>query len=154
VSLQERIAMARSKATILRWLGIAVYVAAFLMPACKSVGQKSELISFGTYSGWQCAKMSLMLVLVGEGFHFPFFLAILGGLVNPMVVVIVAASFRHGFGKVGLMARWGILAGLVSSWVFFAIMQFVPLIGHIFWVAGILMILAAQLSLESPEAPA
>jgi len=40
---------------------------------------------------------------------------------------------------------------MISTWAFFAINQFLPLIGHILWVAGIALILAGEFSAPPSE---
>jgi hypothetical protein len=70
-------------------------------------------------------------------------LAVLGGLINPMLVLYLA-FFRPRFGRVRRILTWAILACLVATWIFFAINRFLPLVGHVLWVAGILMILAGE----------
>jgi len=128
-----------------RIIGVAVFAVAFLLPACKFVGERSELINLGTYSGWKCAEFSLMLVIIPETYRSPLFLAVLGGLVNPMLVLYLV-FFRPRFGRMRRFLTWAILACLVATWIFFAMNQFLPLIGHVLWVAGILMILAGELA--------
>jgi hypothetical protein len=126
-----------------RIVGVGVFAVAFLLPACKFVGERSELINLGTYSGWRCAEFSLMLVTIPETFRSTLLLAVLGGLVNPMLLLYLA-FFQPRFGRMRHILTWAILACLVATWIFFAINRFLPLIGHILWVAGILMILAGH----------
>lgn len=126
-----------------RIIGVGVFAIAFLLPACKFVGERSELINLGTYSGWKCAQLSLMLAIVPETYRSPLLLALLGGLINPMLALCLA-FYRPRFVRIRRILTWAIFACLIATWVFFALDQFMPLIGHALWVAGILMILAGE----------
>ena len=127
-----------------RIIGLGIFAIAFLLPACKFVGERSELINLGTYSGWKCAEFSLMLVIVPETYRSPLLLAVLGGLVNPMLLFYLA-FFRPRFGRIRRVLAGAIVACLIATWIFFAMNQFLPLIGHVLWVVGILMILSGEL---------
>ena len=137
-----------------RWckvLGVAVFAVAFFLPACKYVGTRSEIINLGTYKGWQCAQVSLMLTVAPDTYHSPLILAVLGGLINPMIVLYLA-SYRPRFARMRQIMTWAILLCLISTWVFFAVDQFIPLIGHFMWIAGIGLILVANRSFSSETA--
>jgi len=84
-----------------------------------------------------------MLVIVPETYRSPLLLAVLGGLVNPMLALYLA-FFRPRFVRLRRILAGAIAACLIATWIFFAINQFLPLIGHVLWVAGILMILAGE----------
>jgi hypothetical protein len=43
-----------------------------------------------------------------------------------------------------------IVAFIAGTWVLFAIIPLVPLIGHVLWIAGILLILAGEV-MRRPE---
>jgi hypothetical protein len=142
-----------------RWckaLGVAVFAVAFFLPACRHGGARSEIINLGTYKGWQCAQASLVLTGIPETYSSPLLLAVFGGLINP-VVVIYLACYRPRFFRLRRILCWIVLFCLISTWAFFAIDQFIPLIGHFMWIAGIGLILAAgisspsQGSTQSPE---
>ena len=126
-----------------RIIGVGIFAVAFVLPGCKFVGERSELINIGTYSGWKCAEFSLMLAIVPETYRSPLFLALLGGLVNPMLALYLA-FFRPIFRRMRRVLSWAIAACVIATWIFFAIDQFLPLIGHVLWVVGILMVLAGE----------
>jgi len=133
-----------------RIIGLVIFSVAFLLPACKFVGERSELINLGTYSGCKCAEFSLMLVIVPETYRSPLLLAVLGGLVNPMLALYLA-FFRPRFVRLRRILAGAIVACLIATWIFFAINQFLPLIGHVLWVAGILRILAGEFAPREPS---
>jgi len=133
-----------------RIVGICIFIAAFLLPACKFAGGRSELINLGTYSGWKCAWFSLVLIIVPETYQSPFLLAVFGGLINPMIVAYLAC-YTPRFARTRRILSWAIFACMISTWAFFAINQFVPLIGHMLWVAGVALILAGEFSTPSSE---
>lgn len=133
-----------------RITGLGVFAIAFLLPACKFIGERSELINLGTYSGWKCAQLSLTLAIVPETYHSLLLLALLGGLVNPLLALYFAL-YRPRFARIRRILTWAIFACLIATWVFFAMDRFLPLIGHVLWVAGILMILAGEFVPREPS---
>ena len=92
----------------------------------------------------------LVLVTLPETYQSPFLLAVFGGLINPMIVAYVAC-YKPGFARVRRILSWAIFACMISTWAFFAINQFLPLIGHIMWIVGIALILAGEFSTPSSE---
>ena len=127
---------------IVRVVGMCVYIAAFFLPACREVasaGQDPE-----TFQGSRCAWITLVNTLSSEMWHSKGFLAILSGWINPLIVLYLVFLL---FPKL----RWPrrVVAGLIvvfiaGTWVFFAILPLVPLVGHVLWIAGILLILAGE----------
>ena len=136
---------------LVRRAGCVTFAVAFLLPACRFAG-KSELIGFGTYSGWQCAKLSLVLALSSETYHSPLVLALLGGLINPLIVLYLA-FYRPRFTRLRRAFAWATGTCLIATWVFFIVAEFMPLIGHLLWVLGILMILAGELESDHALGP-
>jgi hypothetical protein len=139
-----------------RWckaLGVAVFAVAFFLPACRYFGTRSEIVNLGTYKGWQCAQVSLMLTVAPETYRSPLLLAVFGGLINP-IVVLYLACYRPRFAHMRRVLGWAILFCLISTWAFFAVDQFIPLIGHFMWIAGIGLILAANRSSPSDRSTA
>ena len=37
-----------------------------------------------------------------------------------------------------------ILAFMVATWIYFALVPLIPLVGHVLWIVGIVMILAGE----------
>jgi hypothetical protein len=150
MSLYNRFPLTPQSVQRCRIIGICIFAAAFFLPACKFIGTRSELINIGTYSGWKCAWFSLVLVILPETYESPFLLAVFGGLINPMIVAYLAC-YRPRFARTRRILTWAICACILSTWVFFAINQFLPLIGHIMWIAGIALILAGEFSTQPSE---
>jgi hypothetical protein len=90
MSLHNRFPLDPRTVRLCQIVGASIFIAAFFLPACKFIGGRSELINLGTYSGWQCAWFSLVLVTLPETYQSPFLLAVFGGLINPMIVAYVA----------------------------------------------------------------
>jgi zinc transporter ZupT len=80
------------------------------------------------------------------------FLAVLSGWINPLIVLYLVLLLIP-------ILRWPrrIVAGIITAfiagtWVFFVLYPLVPLIGHVLWIAGILMILAGEvMGRKKPE---
>jgi hypothetical protein len=128
---------------ITRLLGICIYIAAFFLPACREVatpgGDAPEVLQ-----GSRCAWITLVNTLNPEIWRTRNFLAVLSGWINPLVVVYLVFLLFP-------ILRWPrhIVAGLITAfiagtWIFFYLYPLVPLIGHVLWIAGILMILAGE----------
>jgi len=100
-----------------RIVGICIFIAAFLLPACKFAGGRSELINLGTYSGWKCAWISLVLIIVPETYQSPFLLAVFGGLINPMIVAYLAC-YTPRFARTRRILSWAIFASISASSTF------------------------------------
>ena len=150
MSLHHRFPLNPRTVRLCQIVGASIFIAAFFLPACKSVGGRTELINLGTYSGGQCAWFSLVLVTLPETYQSPFLLAVFGGLINPMLIAYVAC-YKPGFARTRRILSWAIFACTISTWAFFAINQFLPLIGHIMWIVGIALILAGEFSTPSSE---
>jgi hypothetical protein len=125
-------------------LGLCLFVAAFFLPACRD--SAAGRLSAGTLMGWQCARTSLALVSEKDTFGSPFFLAFMGGWINPLVLLYLAAGFMPRSGRMRRAVAISILACMAATWIFFAIIYFVPLIGHVLWIAGALLILLPELA--------
>jgi hypothetical protein len=124
---------------LIRVVGLAMFVVAFLLPAV--LGEGATVLS-----GWKCASIatseSLTLFLKpGAGHHeFIEYLAAFSGWINPLVgLTIVASPIRP---LLILRRIFGILVVLCigATWVLFAQEKIAPLIGHFLWVAGALIV--------------
>jgi hypothetical protein len=126
-----------------RILGFCVYLAAFFLPAVREVATPGGDAP-DVFLGSRCAWMTLVNTLSHEIWHSKYFLAVLSGWINPLLLLYL---FLLLFPKLFWPRR--IVAGVIvffiaGTWVLFAIIPLVPLIGHVLWIAGILLILAGE----------
>lgn len=118
-------------------LGIAVYVASFLLPAMNE-----------GFFGWQCAHLSLSLPFSRYGTDFNLFKFILFacGLINPLALVylVLRISDRSPLLRRGIAVV--ALSFVPLSWVFMAHLKppLIPAIGHIAWIAGLLLMMGPE----------
>ena len=126
-------------------VGFVVYAIAFLLPAVKMAGDPS-----GPIVGWTCAVWSLVLPFQAvrngaPGQEGVFCLLGLSGLVNPLILVYLGLWAWSTFVRI----RWGlcaaVAAGAVSSWVYFVLQHFVPVVGHFLWIAGMGIMLTTEI---------
>jgi len=136
-------AMVSRAVLIGRALGFCIYVAAFFLPACRTVatsgGEAPDVLR-----GSRCAWITLVNTLNPEMWHSTNFLAVLSGWINPLILLYLVLLLFPAM-------RWPrrIVAGVIvlfiaGTWVFFALFPLVPLVGHVMWIAGILLILAGE----------
>jgi hypothetical protein len=129
---------------VVRLVGFCIYVTAFFLPAVREVanpGGDAPMVLKGS----RCAWITLINTLNPEMWHSKDFLAVLSGWINPLLVLYLIFLLFPVF-------RWprrivaGLIAGLmIGTWVFFAIYPLVPLVGHVLWIAGILLILVGEI---------
>lgn len=134
---------------ISRIVGFCIYVAAFFLPACREAatlaGEAPDV-----YQGSRCAWITLINTFSGEIWHSKYFLAVLSGWINPLILVYL---FLLIFPKLLWPRR--IVAGsivlfIAATWALFYLVPLVPLVGHFLWIAGILLILAGE-AMRRPE---
>ncbi len=132
-----------------RILGITVFVVAFFLPACRD--KSTEMFSAGTMLGWQCARSALLVVMDEGALLSPFFLAFMSGWVNPLIVLYLVLAATNKFVTARRVLAVAILVCMIATWIFFAAAHFVPLIGHILWIAGALLILFPEIAGHAQE---
>jgi len=128
---------------IARLLGFCVYVWAFFLPAVREVatpgGDAPEMLK-----GSRCALFTLINTLKPEMWHSKYFLAVLSGWINPLLVLYLIFLLFPVFRWPRRIVAAIIVAFMIGTWVFFALYPLVPLVGHFLWIAGILMILVGE----------
>jgi hypothetical protein len=134
-----------------RILGYFLFVGAFFLPAVRTVAAPGTGAP-DSYQGSFCAWITLLNTLNAQTWHSKDFLAILSGWINPLMILYVAFLFSR---KLRYARR--VIAGLVilymaGTWVYFYLTPLVPLIGHVLWILGILMILAPE-TVSARQAP-
>jgi len=138
---------------IARILGYLVFLAAFFLPAVRQV-TASGAGAPEVYQGWFCAWITLINTLNHEFWHSTAFLAILSGWINPLMLLYVAFLFSRGLGAARRVIAVIILLFMIATWIYFRLVPLVPLIGHVLWIVGILMIVAGDFAPRRSPAPA
>jgi len=96
------------------------------------------------YRGWFCAWVTLTNTFSGEQWHSKDFLAILSGWINPLILFYLVFLIRPRLVWTRRIMGGAIVAFMAATWIYFALVPMVPLIGHVLWIAGILMMLAGE----------
>ena len=122
-----------------RWMvflaGLCVFGASFFLPAVNAGGQAGRL------KGWVCAWFALFHGLSWDPLSL---LLVPAGLVNPLIVLYAALRVS------GIAVRFhrplavSAVVCVAASWAFLALTHAAILIGHVAWVAGILLIVAKE----------
>jgi hypothetical protein len=126
-----------------RIAGFCIYVAAFFLPACRQVSTPGVLTP-DVYRGWFCAWVTLMNTFSGEVWHSKDFLAILSGWIKPLILFYLVFLIRPRMVWTRRIMGGAIMAFMGATWIYFWLVPLVPLIGHVLWIAGILMMLADE----------
>jgi hypothetical protein len=137
-----------------RWIvtlvGMALFAAAFFLPAARSPGTGA---GSGPMVGWMCALVAasstggIFRASAGtfQGKDVPGIIClILSGWVNPLVVFYLVASIWARMVAIRRVLAAAILACIAATWIFFFKAPMIPLIGHYLWVAGALLILSGE----------
>lgn len=132
----------------LRWMrvvGFCVYVLAFFLPAVRERAAEGVALSSPTiYKGWFCAFVTLMNTFSRDAWASNGFLAILSGWINPLILIYLILLIRNNYVWPRRIITMAVLAFMVATWIYFAVASMIPLIGHVLWIAGALMILAGE----------
>ena len=147
------------RAASLRIAGLVIFLVAFALPAVR-VGKHANMFS-PSFAGYECARIASTGIyelarwpLVAHNgaaasdddamrFSETFLLA-LSGLINPLVV----AQFLSFTQRKRWISRTlsALTAGcMIATWALFAKMHITPLAGHVLWIAGALLVMAASL---------
>jgi len=100
--------------------------------------------------GWECALITLPAVIRAETWRTLAALAALSGLINPLMLLYLVLSLippAHRSAALSVVRK--VLAILmvlfmVGTWVLFHLAHLTPLVGHVLWIAGALIILGAD----------
>ncbi len=121
-----------------RILGYLVFLAAFFLPAVREPGHED------TFRGSFCAWITLINTFNRDVWRSKDFLAILSGWINPLMLLFVASLFSRRLRLFRRIVAAVVALFILGTWVYFYLAPLVPLIGHVLWIAGILMILAGD----------
>ena len=127
-------------AWLIRVVGLIVFAVAFFLPAVGLAPHDDSPLM-----GWKCASIALTMPFGKEAtFQLDLLLVMLSGWLNFFVLLYLVLSF---FKRLKLV-RWvfvGLSAvSMISTWVFFARQHYVPLIGHVLWIVGALIIILPE----------
>jgi hypothetical protein len=126
-----------------RIVGFCIYVAAFFLPACREVATAGAGPP-GTYKGWYCAGITLTNTFSLEVWHSKDFLAVLSGWINQLIVLYLVSLVWPKLVWPRRIISAAVVAFMIATWVYFALVPMVPLIGHVLWIVGALMILSGE----------
>lgn len=145
--------MAENDASLLaarvRWMrlmGFCIYVLAFFLPAVRD--KAADGVTFSTptvYKGWFCAFVTIMNTFSRDVWSTSGFLAILSGWINPLILIYLILLVRDNSVWPRRIISMTVVAFMIATWIYFAVDSMVPLIGHVLWIAGALMILSGEL---------
>jgi len=133
----------RRAVLIARLVGFCAYVWAFFLPACRQVATPGAGAP-DVYRGYSSAWITLVNSLSREMWHSKDCLAILSGWINPLILLYLLFLLFPSFRWPRRIVAGAIVAFIAGTWVFFALFPLVPLVGHVLWVVGILLILAGE----------
>ena len=136
----SRVAAYPHAVLICRILGFCIFMAAFFLPACRFVPESIRPV----YMGWECARIALSLTIETETYRSVEFLALMSGWINPLILFYLYCVAARRSCILRRMVALLILVCMAATWVFFAIEGIAPLIGHIAWIAGALIVLAPE----------
>jgi len=143
MSQSTRTATVARSVLIARLVGFCIYVWAFFLPAVREVaapgGDAPEMLK-----GSRCAWITLINTLNPEMWHSKYFMAVFSGWINPLLVLYLIFLLFPVFRWPRRIVAGVIAVFIIGTWVFFAMYPLVPLVGHVMWIAGILMILAGE----------
>jgi hypothetical protein len=144
MSLSTRSAAVARAILISRIAGFCIYVAAFFLPACREaatpINSNPEVLL-----GSRCAWITLVNTWNPEMWHSQYFLAILSGWINPLLLLYMIFLLLPKLVWPRRIVAGIIVLFIAGTWVLFSMIPLVPLIGHVLWIAGILMILGGEL---------
>jgi hypothetical protein len=125
-----------------RIVGFCIFVAAFFLPACREVAAPGT--NPDVYKGWFCAWVTLINSFNLEIWHSKSFLAILSGWINPLVLLYLVFLLWRKLVWPRRIVAGAIVLFMIATWIYFALASMAPLIGHVMWIAGALMILSGE----------
>ena len=144
MSIGSRLGAKPRAILICQILGLGIFAAAFFLPAVRDAGPLTSASSI--FKGWECAKIATTVMFQKDTYESSGFLAVMSGWINPMILLYMGSSFAAKFARVRRILAIAIPICMLGTWIFFAVEHLVPMIGHFMWIAGALMILAAEVA--------
>jgi hypothetical protein len=123
-------------------LGLCIFAVAFVLPAVRDAGPVTSATP--SLKGWECAKIAISATFQLETYKSSGFLVALSGLINPMILLYLGFNITPKFKKICRLLAVANMLCMAATWTYFALEHLAPLIGHFLWIAGALLILAAE----------
>jgi hypothetical protein len=119
-------------------IGAAVYITSFFLPA---VGIPREPVS-----GWICAEVALAAPLQTSGNGFFTWILFTCGLINPMALAYSVLLVSDAFGAFRRGIGIAALSFIPLSWIciFRGTSPMTVAIGHVAWIAGLLLMMGPE----------
>jgi hypothetical protein len=114
---------------ILFYAGVGFYLLSFSLPAVQFAGSPLR--------GWMCAWYSLDAWRIPEASR----LAIFGGLINPLAALYIFLRLQHRSARLRACISVVILIFILLTWIAISRMQLGILVGHVAWIAGLMLLL-------------
>jgi len=111
--------------------GVSIYLTSFFLPAV-TLGERND-----GWRGWECAWMALHPTTKFESAGL---LLLASGLLNPIVIFYSALWLCHSQKTLRRVLAFASIGLIPASWIFMANEHLAARIGHVAWVASILMI--------------
>lgn len=127
----------------IRITGLCLFIAAFFLPACKTGG-----VGLVQLKGWECAWYALALPVAHlfqpdpDNSRFELLLLSLSGFLNLAVVAHFSSIFFQKARPLRTALTIAIPACMLATWIYFALEDLAPVLGHYLWIAGALLIVA------------
>lgn len=131
----------------LQILGICIFIAAFFLPACNTV--KPVLGDWKPIAGWRCAQITTIWAFKSESYHTLQVLAVIGGLINPLILLYLTFSLSLRFTPIRRVLALTVPVCMAATWVYFFMAPLVPMTGHFLWILGALLILLPEIAPRS-----
>lgn len=129
---------------ILVVLGLALFSAAFYLPAVKEV---SASATDKGIVGYKCALLALELPWGKDGFKIlhdtpgMYFSILISGWINPAFLIVLVLVLIKPGSRVFWALRVVVLLMFIACWVVFSQVHLHPQMGYYLWMAGILLAL-------------
>lgn len=150
MSLPGSLRLNRPAAIAIQVVALGLFVLAFFLPACRD-SRPTFNNHVDTYSGWLCAEMTLIFAVKPESYFGRGIFVTLSGWINPLTLLVFILSLANKLPRLRNVLAATILVCLISTWVFFAVADLVPLIGHFLWAASAAAILATDFLSTQPR---
>ena len=127
---------------VLRLVGLAIFVLAFLQPAVQHEGTMLP--------GWKCATIAATETMTlfgkpGKGHHELFeYLVAFSGWINPLIVLTLIAAPIRALRILRQIFAVIVVLCMIGTWVLFAQQHIEPLVGHFMWIGGAIVFLIPE----------
>ncbi len=113
-------------------LGATLYTISFALPAVSVRAYDGSSVS-----GWDCARVTLIASISSRGLSLPF---LASGLINPLAMAWLVLRLKGAQPRVRRVLAFAVLSLVPVTWYVMA-RDLSVRIGHVVWVAGLLLML-------------